>query len=158
MKNQQEIKENKLNLLNSSVIVNFIILIDIYIIGQRFGFLDKISIFSVTITATFVIMVFYLLSWRKIKIKEKGIEIKSIFKIGTPLFIPYEDINNIEYTGYAIIIDFDELSNKIKLDLIYAYWVEFITMSLSSKEVTDILKAIEKRKDRKIDNNPGLSW
>ncbi len=95
-------------------------------------------------------MGFYLLSWRKNIIEEKGIERKSIFKFVTSIFIPYEDVNKIKYTGCAIIVDFDGLSNKIKLDLLNSYWVEFITMSLSTKEVKDILKAIKKKKTKKL--------
>lgn len=149
--------EIEMNLLNSSVIVNFIILIGFIIFGQPFGFFNEVNIFAVSFISLFVLMGLYLYSWKNIYIKNKGIEIKSIFKFISPVFIPYEKIKKVKYTGYAIIIDFKGMKSKMKLDLIYAYWLEFITINISSKKVKDILNEIEKRKSKKVRNDPWLN-
>lgn len=137
-------KTIKLNLINSSVAIDLIFIIFIVCGGFITG---VINLYLYILVLTLLILSIYHASWNTIIINKNGIEIRSSLSIISPIRIPFSEFKKTKYTGFSFVIDYSNFKNKIKMDLIYPIWAEFLTIKASPdfiKKAIDIIHYYKK--------------
>lgn len=142
-------KSLELKLINSSVMIDGII------IGLIFWFAqitEILNIFVFLVLGFLAFIAVYHFSWRTVIIDERGIKIRSIIPFVNPICISYMEFEKTKLTAYGFVIDFSNFRKKVKLDLIYPIWAEFLTINTPSEQIEEAVDLIYKYKEEKIDD------
>ncbi len=144
----KENKKMKLKLINSSVAID-LIFIGFLIWGSSIANMFNKYIFLILTFLGFTTI--YHLSWRTIIINRDGVELQSIFPFLSPISISYFEVKKTKSTGLSFVIDFSGFRKKLKLDLIYPIWAEFLTFTASPDQIDEAIGLIyEYKEDRQI--------